>query len=99
MFTSEGLDRVEIDLGLPVGVFREDDQPAVGTRRCGDPAVAVDCGGEDEAVVVVGVVTDDVDAPRGAGNVWSSPEASAKGLGEPGGCFVRDFAAIMQATE
>src|SRR6266481_7948234 len=47
----------------------EPDLPgAVGGRSGGDDRVAVNRHGEDEAVVVIGVLADDVDAARGGGN-------------------------------
>ena len=40
---------------------------------------------QDEAIVVIGVFADDIDAARGAGNGWLGVEAGTEGLGEPGG--------------
>ena len=60
------LDSVQAELDRVIEVERVSAHRAVAARAPGEPHVTVDGGGQHKAVVVVGVLSDQVDAPRRA---------------------------------
>ena len=72
MFARRSVFFVEIELDCFVEMFGVDIKNVIVARSDGDACGAVDCGGEDEAVVIVGVLADDVGAAGSAENARRS---------------------------
>ena len=78
MIFGDGRQGVEIRFDGFIEILRMDDQPSIPSRSGSHPTIESDRSGENEAVVVIGVFADEIDAARGTINRGGREKARAE---------------------